>query len=110
MVDPASGEQSLRGLLYRVPRLVPAHEVAVADALLVRALAEGGVGHVARVQERQLAHLARVQRAAFALLLRRLAGIPHVVVGDALTAALEGLEQRDRPPRADQRDRRVDLD
>ena len=58
----------------------------------------------------QLAHLAVVERAALALGLGGLAGVPHVEVRDQLPAALEGVQQRDRPVRADQRDGGVDLD
>jgi hypothetical protein len=62
------------------------------------------------VQVGELAYLSVVEGAAFALSLGRLAGEPHVVVGDELPAAFERLQQRDRPVRADQGDRGVDLD
>ena len=58
----------------------------------------------------ELADLSVVEGAAFALSLGGLAGEPHVVVGDQLPAAFERLEQRERAVRADQGDRRVDLD
>ena len=78
-----------------VPGHVPAHEVAVADALLVRdrlrlvigdvaTLAEDGVGDVPGVQGGQLADLAGVVRAAFALVGGGVAGPPHERVGDEL--------------------------
>jgi hypothetical protein len=49
-------------------------------------------------------------RAAFALLGRGLAGVPHEVVGDELSAPFEGVEQRQRSLRPDQRQMGVHLD
>ena len=77
----------------RVPRHVPAHEVAVADALVVRALAEDRVGDVAGMEVGQLRDLGGDPRAAFALLGRGPAVVPHVVVGDELSAPFERVEQ-----------------
>jgi Bacterial protein of unknown function (DUF899) len=57
-------------------------EVAAADALVVRALAERGVDDVQGMQIGQLSDLARVERAALALSLGGLAGVPHEGVGD----------------------------
>ena len=54
---PASNQESVERGLGRVPRHLPAHEVAVPDALFVRALAERGVGDVTGMQEGQLADL-----------------------------------------------------
>ena len=54
--------------------------------------------------------LGGVERAAFALLGRGPAGVPHEVVGDELPAPLERVEQRDRPVRPGQREAGVDLD
>ena len=47
------------GVLGRVPGRFPAHEVAVADALLVRALAQHREGDIAGMQVSQLADLFR---------------------------------------------------
>jgi hypothetical protein len=82
------------GLLgHGVPRHhIPPHEVAVAAALVVRALAEDGEGHVAGVQVRQLQRLAGEECAAFALVGSWQASVPHVVRGEQLSAALKGIE------------------
>jgi DNA-binding transcriptional MerR regulator len=69
-----------------------ADEVAVADALVIRALAERGVGDVARMQVGQLADLAVAEGAALALGGGGPPGAPHVKVGDQLAAALEDLQ------------------
>src|SRR5919108_23764 len=84
------------GVLDRVPRHVQAQEVPVADARLVRALAEHGVRGVAGVDVGQLADLAVEERAALALLRGRLAGPPGVEGRDELLAAFEDVEDRDR--------------
>jgi hypothetical protein len=57
----------------------------------------------------QFADLARVERAALALSLGGLAGVPHEEVGDQLSAALEQL-QRDWAAFPDQLDCRIDFD
>ena len=62
------------------------------------------------MQVGQLADLGGVPRAAFALLGRGVAGVPHEVVGDQLPTALERLEQGDRPVRAGQRNAGIHLD
>ena len=49
-VRVALAEQRLAGVLRRVPGHLQAHEVALADALGVRAVAEDRVRRVARVQ------------------------------------------------------------
>jgi len=108
--DLALDQERIERLLGRVPGHVPAHEVAVANALLEGALAQRGVGDVTRMQKRQLPNLPVVERAALALLGGRSAGVPHEVVGDELPAALECVQQRDRTVRTDQRERRVHLD
>ena len=84
----------LRLLGYGVPRHVPVHELAVAITLVIRSLAEDGVRDTARVQVRQLQRLARVERAAYALVGRRAACVPHVIRRKKLGAALKCLEQR----------------
>ena len=105
------GEQRDHGFLrHRVPGSRVAHEVAVARALLVRALAEDRVADVPRVQIAQLVDVARVEGAALALLRRGLAGMPHVEVGDQLGPALEDVDQRHRPVGTDQLRGRIELD
>ena len=94
----------------RVPRHLPAHEVAVPGALFVGALAKRGVGDVARMNIGQLAHLRRNPSAPLALLRRRAAGAPHEVVGDEHPASLENVQQRHRPMFANERRRAVHLD
>src|SRR5262249_45043170 len=79
---PASNQENVERVLGRVPRHLPAHEVAVPDALFVRALAERGVSDIAGMQEGQLPNLRMIQGATLALLRRRAAGVPHEVVGD----------------------------
>src|ERR1017187_1747892 len=75
---PASNQEGVeRGALRRVPGHVKAHEVAVAGALFVRALAERSVSDVARMNEGQLADLRGIEGAPLALLRRRAAGVPH---------------------------------
>src|SRR3954452_1251327 len=92
---PVTTLQELRGrLLDRVPRHVQAQEVPVADARLVRALAERGVRGVAGVDVGQLADLAVEERAALALLRGGPAGPPGVEVRDELLAAFEDVEDR----------------
>jgi hypothetical protein len=54
---PASNQEGVERVLGRVPRHLPAHEVAVPGALLVRALAKRGVGDVSRMNIGQLADL-----------------------------------------------------
>jgi hypothetical protein len=54
---PASNQEGVERALGRVPRHLPAHEVAVPDAFFVRALAKRGVGDVARMNIGQLADL-----------------------------------------------------
>src|SRR4051794_36479829 len=54
--------------------------------------------------------MAAVERAALALLGGGLAVVPHVVRREQLRAALEGIEQGNRPARPDERCRWVDLD
>ena len=51
-----------------------------------------------------------VHHAAFALLGRGLAGVPHEVVGDELPGPLERVEEGERPVGPDQREVGVDLD
>jgi hypothetical protein len=105
------GEAAVGLLRHRVPRHhVPAHELAVAVALVVRALAEDGEGHVARVQVRQLQRLAGVECAAFALVGSWAARMPHVPRGEQLGTALERVEQRHRAGCSNERRSRVDLD
>ena len=109
--DPASNQESVeRVLLGRIPRHLPAHEVAVPGALFVRALAERGVGDVAGMNEGQLADLGRIQGAPLALLRRRLAGVPHEVVGDEQPASLERIQQCHRSMFANERCRAIHLD
>src|SRR6202023_2389629 len=77
---PASNQEGVERALGRVPRHLPAHEVAVPGALFVRALAKRGVGDVARMNIGQLADLRCNPGAPLALLRRRVAGLPHEVV------------------------------
>ena len=58
----------------------------------------------------QLRDVGGVEGAAFALLGRGSAGVPHEVVGDELPAPLERLEQGERPVWPDQREVGVHLD
>jgi hypothetical protein len=83
----------------RVPRHLPAHEVAVPDALFVRTLAERGVSDVTGMQVGQLADLRRKEGATLTLLRRRVAGVPHEVVGDEQPASLKRVQQRHGPSR-----------
>jgi hypothetical protein len=62
------------------------------------------------MQVGQLGDLGGVEGAAFALLGRRSAGVPHEVVGDELSAPFERVEQGERPVRPDQREVGVCLD
>jgi hypothetical protein len=62
------------------------------------------------VQVGQLADLAVEERAALALGLGGLAGVPHVEVDDQLAASLEHIKQTDRALRADQGYRGLHLD
>src|SRR5579863_8317706 len=71
-----------RGARRGVPRHVPAHEVAVTRTLLPWALADCGVGDVARMKKGQFAHLRGVKGAALALFRRGAAGMPHEIIGD----------------------------
>ena len=95
--DAAPDEECVSEGLCRIPRHLPAHEVVVADALVVRTLAEDREGDVTRVQVGQLPDLGGDPRAPFALLGGGVAGMPHEVVGDELATALEGVEQGERP-------------
>ena len=62
------------------------------------------------MQVGQLGDLGGAPRAAFALLGRGSAGVPHEVVGDELPASFERVEQGERPVRPDQLEARIDLD
>src|SRR6266508_3313295 len=88
----------------------PAHEVAIARALLVRSLTQGRVAHVPRVEIRQLADVGGGEGAALALLRSGSAGVPHVEVGDQLGPTVEDVDQRHRPVGTDQLRGRIDLD
>ena len=80
---PASNQEGVeRVLRRRVPRHLPAHEVAVPGALFVRALAKHGEGDVARMNIGQLAGLRCNPGTPLALLRRGTTGVPHEVVGD----------------------------
>src|SRR6185437_10339455 len=94
--DLTPAEKRFEGWLRRVPRHVPVHELTVAAALVVGALAEDREGDVPRMQVGQLGDLGGDPGAALALLGGGMAVPPHEVVGDQLPAALERLEQRDR--------------
>jgi hypothetical protein len=59
---------------------------------------------------RHLRDLGGDPRAAFALLGRGSAGIPHEVVGDELSAPFERIEQSERPVGPDHREVGVYLD
>src|SRR3954453_4394226 len=93
--DLAPFEQRVEGAVCRVPRHVPAHEVAVACAFVIGALAEDRICDVAGMQIGQLGDLGGDPGAAFALLGRGMTGVPHEVIGDQLAAPLECVEQRD---------------
>src|SRR5712692_2289127 len=97
---PVCGQLVHGVLRHRVPRNIPTHEVTVTDALLVRTFAERGVGNVAGMQVGQLANLAVGEGAALALGAGGLTSMPHVIVDDQLSPALEDREQRDRSMRA----------
>ncbi len=62
------------------------------------------------MQVGQLRGLGGDPRAAFALLGRGSAGVPHEVVGDELPAPFERFEQGERPVGPDQREVGVYLD
>src|SRR6266566_303950 len=104
------GEQSGGCVLRRVPGNGPAHEVAIARALLVGTFAERGVGHVAGMQVGQLVDVGGGEGAALALGAGGLTGVPHVIVDDQKRSRLKDLQQRDRSMRADERNGRVHLD
>ena len=53
---------------------------------------EGGVGDVARAQDRELAHVAVEEGAALALLGSGSAGVPHKEVGDQLGPTVEDVD------------------
>src|SRR5438034_2541713 len=76
----ASDQEGVERVLGRVPRHLPAHEVAVPRALFVWALAKNSEGNVTRMNVGQLADLRCKKRAPLALLRRRAAGVPHEVV------------------------------
>ncbi len=98
-------DQRVHGVLrHRVPGHGPAHEVAIARALLVRSLTERGVGDVARMEIGQLADVGGGEGAALALAFGRLTEVPHVKVGDQKRSRLKDREQRDRSVRADKLD------
>src|SRR5262245_59865880 len=88
----ASNQEAVERALRRVPRHLPAHEVAVPDALFVRALAKRGVGNVARMNIAQFTDLRCNPGAALALLWRRLSGVPHEVIGDEDPASLKHVQ------------------
>src|ERR1017187_5128049 len=91
--DSASNQEGLERVRgSRIPGHLPAHKVAVPGALFVRALAERGVGDVARMNEGQLADLRCIERAPLALLRRRVACVPHEVVGDQHPASLKRVQ------------------
>ena len=104
------GQQRAGGVLRGVPRHVPAHEVPVTGAFAVGSLAEDRVRDVAGMQVGKLRDLGGAPRAAFALLGRGMAGVPHEVVGDELLPPLERVQQGERPLQPDQREAGVDLD
>ena len=79
MVTALQIEVCVRLLGHGIPRHVPAHELAVAVALLEWTLTEDREGDVARVQVRQLERVAGEERTAFALVCSREAGVPHVI-------------------------------
>ena len=74
----------------------------VADAFVVGTLTEDRVGDVAGMQVGQLRDLGGDPRAAFALLGRGPAGVPHEVVGDEKPSPFERVEQGERPIGPDQ--------
>ena len=74
----------------------------VADAFVVGTLTEDRVGDVAGMQVGQLRDLGGDPRAAFALLGRGSARVPHEGVGDELSAPFERFEQGERPVGPDQ--------
>jgi hypothetical protein len=79
-------------LLHGIPGHLPAHEVVVADAFVVRTLKEDREGDIARMQVRQLRDLGGDPGAALALLGCGAAVVPHEVVGNQLATALERVE------------------
>src|SRR5262249_12517723 len=108
---PASNQEFIQRVLRPVPRHLPAHEVAVPDALFVWALAKRGVGDVSGMQEGQLADLRCIQGATLALIRRRTAGVPHEVVCDEQPATLKRVQQRHGPyVLANERYRAIHLD
>ena len=90
--NPAPGEQGVGAVLHRVPGNGPAHEVAIARALLVRTFAERGVGDVAGMQVGQLVDVGGGEGAALALGAGGLISVPHVKVGDQKCSALKDLQ------------------
>src|SRR5208282_4903896 len=107
---PASNQESVERVLGRVPGHLPAHEVAVQDALLVWPLTERGVGDVTGMQVGQLADLRCIESAALALLRRRVAGVPHEVVGDEQSASLKRIQECYGAMLANERCRTIHLD
>src|SRR5579872_7305794 len=86
---PASYQESVERVLSGVPGHCPSHEIAVPGTLFVGALAKDGERDVARMNIGELAHLRCNPGAAFALLRRRVASMPHEVVGDEHAAPLK---------------------
>src|SRR5215472_13138538 len=89
---PAPNQEGVERVLGRVPRHLPAHEVAVAGALFVRALAKYGEGDVAGMNIGQLSDLRCNPGAPLALLRRKMSGVPHKVVGDEHPASLKRVQ------------------
>ena len=106
----APRHQVVARVAHRIPRHLPAHEVAIPRALVVRAFAERRIRDVAAVQIRQFAGVPGEERAALALVLRGLAVVPHVEVHEELSTPLEHVYQRHRTVRSDHRHAGVHLD
>jgi hypothetical protein len=88
-----SNQKGVERVPGRVPRHLPAHEVAVPGALFVRALAKHSEGDVARMNIGQLADLRCNPGAPLALLRRRVAGVPHEIVDNEHPASLKRVQQ-----------------
>src|ERR1700691_2514095 len=90
--DSASNQEGVERVFGRIPGHLPAHEVAVTGALFVGTLTKRGVGDIARMNIGELANLRCNPRAPLALLRRRMAGVPHEVVSDELSASLKHIQ------------------
>jgi hypothetical protein len=102
--DFPTGKELLDGVECRIPRHIPAHEVAVANALGEGILAKNCEGDVPRMGVRELCDLGCNPRATFALLGCRVTRMPHEVVRNELSASFKGIEHAERTVGSEKRE------